>query len=106
MQKLPPHPNQKFYDSPRWKRLRLACRRRDHFRCVVCGASVARPGQARSDHIKSIATHPHLALDPKNVRTLCVVCDGRSHREKGRRLGAPREERFAGCDAEGWPFGS
>lgn len=105
MQKSPPHPNQEFYDSPAWKHLRLLTRRRDRFRCVVCGISVARPGQARSDHIKSVSTHPHLRLEPSNVRTLCTNCDGQAHRERNRGAGAARIELFRpkGCDIDGWP---
>src|SRR5574338_1233005 len=41
-----------FYLSPEWKILRLAALRRDRWRCVICGVSIAGKGQATVDHIK------------------------------------------------------
>jgi 5-methylcytosine-specific restriction enzyme A len=95
-----------FYDTPEWKALRLAILKRDHFRCVICGISVSRPGQAHCDHIQAISTHPHLALQPSNLRTLCVSCHNRSHRERGKGHGAPRDDRpmLIGCGVDGWPY--
>lgn len=102
---MPKQPNQNLYDSVEWKALRVATRRRDGYRCVVCGADVSAPGTARSDHILAVSAHPHLALDPTNVRTLCVRCDNQGHREKARGL-KQRDERFTpsgSVDAKGWP---
>lgn len=95
-----------FYLSRKWKELRLACLRRDGYRCVICHISVAGKGEARVDHILPRKTHPHLALDLGNVRVLCVLHDQQSHREKGTGA-AERDERFVirGCDADGWPVG-
>lgn len=102
---MPINPNQKLYDSIEWKVLRVATRRRDGYRCVVCGADVSAPGTARSDHILAVSTHPRLALDPANVRTLCTRCDNQSHREKARGS-KQRDERFTpsgAVDARGFP---
>jgi uncharacterized protein (TIGR02646 family) len=93
-----------FYTSTEWKRLRAAILKRDGYRCVVCKCDVSGKGQARVDHIKPRKTHPELALDPSNLRTLCSDHDNQSHREKA--SGAlQRHERFVirGCDADGWP---
>lgn len=104
-----------FYDSPAWRALRVATLRRDHYRCVICNISVVHKGQARVDHIKLVKTHPHLKLDPDNVRTLCTVCDAQSHRERGpgRYTLGGRIERFVpktrqsmvkGAGLDGWPY--
>ena len=101
-----------FYRSSEWRHLRAAIVRRDGFKCVVCGADVSASGAATVDHIKPRLTHPHLSLDPANLRTLCGSrakggngCDNQSHREKA--TGAPtRDERFVirGVDPAGWPI--
>lgn len=85
-----------FYSTPAWRKLRARVVRRDHYRCIVCKASVATPGSSRVDHIKPRKTHPHLELVESNCRTLCAACDNRRHAEKG---GAPR-----GCDVNGIPL--
>jgi 5-methylcytosine-specific restriction protein A len=101
-----------FYLSKAWRAIRAFVLRRDGHRCVICGADVSGKGQARVDHIQPRSTHPHLALDPTNCRTLCGTlesggnnCDAQAHRERASG-GGPRNERFAmrGCDADGWPL--
>jgi 5-methylcytosine-specific restriction endonuclease McrA len=93
-----------FYSSPAWRAVRARALSRDRFRCVVCGVSVAERGASRVDHIFPRRTHPHLALDLANLRTLCAAHDNQAHREKGAG-GGSRVERFApiGCGADGWP---
>lgn len=99
---MPTHP---LYGTLAWKRLRLATRKRDHFRCVVCGADVSAPGAARSDHIVSVKLRPDLALVASNIRTLCVLHDNQAHREKGSGKGM-RDARFIvrGADRNGMPL--
>jgi 5-methylcytosine-specific restriction endonuclease McrA len=94
-----------FYLSPQWRSLRAATVRRDRHRCVVCGCDVSRRGEARVDHIQPRSTHPHLALDPANCRTLCRLHDAQGHREKGSGV-TQRDERFviSGSDASGMPL--
>jgi len=90
-----------FYRSREWRRFRYAILVRDNFRCVICGADVSAIGAARVDHIKTLRTHPHLALEPSNARTLCVIHDAQGHREKG--SGArQRDARFSGATADGF----
>lgn len=105
-------PGDAFYRSAAWRALRQRVLARDGRRCVICGSDVSAPGAATVDHVKPRSTHPHLALDPANLRTLCVSrakggngCDNQSHREKA--TGAmSRDERFVirGADADGWPI--
>jgi 5-methylcytosine-specific restriction endonuclease McrA len=93
-----------LYVSAEWRRFRAMILARDGYRCVICGINVAGPGQARVDHIKRV-NDGGAVFDPANVRTLCVLHEQQSHREKG--TGAPyRQERFqlVGCDVSGMPF--
>lgn len=73
-----------FYSSEEWRELRIFVLRRDRWRCVLCGTGVHHKGMARVDHIKPRRTHPELARDTNNLRTLCPSCDNRRHAEKGR----------------------
>ena len=92
-----------FYLSAAWRELRAFVLSRDRYRCVICKCDVSAVGAARVDHIKRRSTHPELELDPDNCRTLCVLHDQQSHREK--RTGSlTRDQRFSGCDADGWPI--
>jgi 5-methylcytosine-specific restriction enzyme A len=59
-----------IYKTPRWKALRFQAKRRDGFKCVLCGAT----GRLNVDHIKPLRTHPELAFDLANLQTLCVPC--------------------------------
>jgi len=70
------------YEYPEWRRLRRQILARDGHRCTLCGKDVSGWRQMRVDHIKPVKTHPHLALTPSNLRTLCVKCDGIRHVEK------------------------
>lgn len=105
---LQPRPQQAFYKTSEWKALRLRVLKRDGYCCVICGNSVAGLGKARVDHIHSRKTHPHLAMNGNNLRSLCIDCDAQSHREKGGVPGTQnykqRKEYFTGCDETGWPI--
>ena len=90
-----------FYLTNQWRALRLFVLRRDGYRCIICGVGVTGVGQARVDHIRAIKDGG-AALDPVNLRTLCVRCDAQAHREKGH--GGPRDSRFSGNDSRGWPI--
>jgi hypothetical protein len=92
-----------FYASPEWRALRLACLRRDGYRCVVPGCS------APATHADHTETRPNLAyLCPAdrltNLRSLCGRHDSQV---KELASGTRRNEgRFTirGCDADGWPL--
>lgn len=69
----------KFYNSREWVKLRQQALRRDNYECQEC----KRLGLVKLndedkhktldvDHIKEIYTHPELALELDNLRTLCI----------------------------------
>ena len=95
-----------LYHSPAWRALRKRALMRAHWRCTICGVSIAKPGQARVDHIQPTLTRPDLALSLANLRSLCNRCDNQAHREKWQGRGAARVEKFVvvGCDANGMPL--
>ena len=96
---------QPFYYSKRWRYVRRLVLLRDHYRCVKCNADVSGPGQARVDHIKPRLSHPHLAYDMANLRSLCATCDNQSHAEKGHGKGShQRIEITKGFDRNGEPL--
>ncbi len=97
-------PTDPFYLSKEWRAARLAALKRDGYRCVVCSCSVSGKGQARVDHITP-RSRGGAPLDLTNLRTLCVLHDNQSHREKAAG-GGPRVERFIvkGLDADGRPL--
>jgi 5-methylcytosine-specific restriction protein A len=89
-----------FYDSARWRALRLQALQRDKYKCVHCGVSVAGYKKSRVDHVIERKVRPDLALTLSNLRTLCGVCDNRRHADK---LGnAPKVVVPTGED--GWPM--
>ena len=92
-----------FYQSEKWRALRLVALRRDRYRCVICSNSVAGKGMARVDHILPVSTHPHLALHLANVRSLCPRCDNQGHREKGEGR-SERNARFSAFNSDGRPL--
>lgn len=96
-----------FLTSRAWRFLRRLALERDHYRCVECKVDVSAPGAARVDHIKPRSTHPELARELSNIRTLCTRCDNQAHREKGAKVKTGgRRERIAitGFRADGSPI--
>lgn len=65
----------KFYNSWSWRKLRRAALERDNYECVWCKEDGLVTTQDRAtlevDHIKEIETHPELANELDNLRTLC-----------------------------------
>ena len=59
-----------FHQSPAWKALRLAARRRDGWRCVTCGSR----HRLEVDHTVPVERRPDLALVLDNLKTLCRNC--------------------------------
>jgi len=72
------------YDAD-WKRLR-----RDHLQreplCRPCLAMRRRIPATVVDHIKDIATHPHLRLVDENLQSMCARCHNRKtwYTQRGR----------------------
>jgi 5-methylcytosine-specific restriction protein A len=88
----------RFYDTPAWKAARRAALIRDSYRCVVCGRDISGKGQTRVDHIKPLATHPHLALTLANLRSLCPTHDNQTRTSRGAVF------TISGCDSAGRPL--
>lgn len=88
-------PQDSFYSSREWRRLRSAALKRDNHRCVACG----RPART-VDHIKRRKDGGADALH--NLRSLCDRHD-RSIKESasGKRA---RGGVLIGCDASGVPL--
>ncbi len=69
-----PKPTHPFYSSTAWKRLR-AQYRYDHPVCEVCGVNKTEIVH----HLLSIKVDPGGALDPENLKAVCVTCHNRWH---------------------------
>ena len=92
-----------FYRSPAWVNLRAAVLRRDRRRCRQCGET---RGQMHVDHILSRREQPGLALDPRNLITLCHACHSAKTARYDGGFGHARREDPGGCDADGNPIKS
>ena len=55
------------------RKMRYEILKRDHFRCTICGASVADGAKLEVDHIKPISKGGK--TEPNNLRTLCQSCN-------------------------------
>ena len=98
-------PNDPFYSSKRWKKLRARIKARDRHCCTNCGASVRyRKGVKGSsgyvDHIIERTERPDLAWYEPNLRTLCAACHNKRHGEQRRSRPVPV------IGADGFPAGS
>ena len=82
----------RVYRSIRWKRLRLAIKDRDGWRCRKCGKA----GRLEVHHIRPVAQDGD-PYDPENLRTLCRDCHFNAHRPENRAAGraAMRPDRRA-----------
>jgi 5-methylcytosine-specific restriction endonuclease McrA len=85
----------RFYQSGAWQKLRDAHLAK-HPNCVFCG----RPGR-KVDHKKPRRLRPDLALDPRNLQTLC---DGDHESVKKHHEHDDRHPLGGGVDASGRPL--
>lgn len=74
-------PNDSFYKSREWHRLRMKAIKRDGYQCRHCGANVRGKGLAHVDHVIARRKAPELALDLRNLETLCSTCHN-SHKKR------------------------
>lgn len=72
-----PRTRDPFLDSVAWKRLRDSKASETPW-CEEClrDKGIYVP-MVDVDHIKPRRTHPHLALTPSNLQSLCLACHGR-----------------------------
>lgn len=64
-------PWRRWYDTARWKALRLATFVRDHFTCQMCGRIEGQTRFLVCDHVKAHRGNAVLFWDPANLQTLC-----------------------------------
>lgn len=73
-----------FYNSVAWKLKRHEILDRDSYECQWCKEKGLVTTQFNSileiDHIKELETHPGLAMDNDNLRTLCKDCHNKRHK--------------------------
>lgn len=85
----------RFYQSGAWQKLRNAHIAR-HPNCALCG----KPGR-KVDHKQPRRLRPDLALDPRNLQTLC---DGDHESVKKHREADDRHPLGGGVDVSGRPL--
>ena len=61
----------KFYQSPKWRRLREKAMKRDHYECQECRRLGKYHRVENVHHIKEVKDRPDLALDLDNL-WICV----------------------------------
>ena len=95
-------PDEPFYHTAAWKRVRALALSRDCGMCQDCmdrfraGYGV-RPNRATMvHHIIPVSERPDLALDLDNLRALCYECHNKEHPEKHKQTKDRRPEKRAG----------
>ena len=84
-----------FYQHTPWLKLRRRVRIEGNFTCTRCGRQ-AFGRELHAHHVKPLASARSLALEPLNVRLLCVSCHDAEH--------ARLKRGNAGCDITGNPL--
>lgn len=67
-------PWQRWYNTARWRRLRLAALERDTFTCRICQRFDGDTSQLVADHIRPHRGDERLFWDDANIQTLCKPC--------------------------------
>jgi len=80
----PTNPHE-FYNSKQWEKKRKAVLRRDGYQCQRCRRYGKNTPAVTVHHIQPLDEYPELALDDKNLISLCNACHNKAHPEKGRR---------------------
>ncbi|MGG5304204.1 HNH endonuclease [Enterococcus pernyi] len=62
----------KFYQSPKWRRLREKAMKRDHYECQECRRLGKYHRVENVHHIKEVKDRPDLALDLDNLICVCI----------------------------------
>lgn len=68
-------PNNGFYSSEEWRRLRYRALKREGGACQCCGSRGAGNKPLHVDHIKPRSRFPELELDLNNLQVLCEDCN-------------------------------
>ena len=97
-------PPKRFYDDPRWKRLRLAFLKQSPL-CEDCRLRGRITVASHVDHKVAIKDAPERALHWSNLAALCGPCHSSKTATSDGGLGHKRRPRFVkGCDLSGWPI--
>ena len=75
--------NNNFYKSTKWKKKRKAILTRDGYLCQMCKRYGRRTPAETVHHIKHLDEYPELALDNRNLISVCSKCHNKLHPEKG-----------------------
>ena len=74
-----------FYKSGRWLRKRAKILRRDKYLCQNCLRYGRKTPAEIVHHIKPFDLYPELALNDKNLVSLCAACHNKAHPERAAR---------------------
>lgn len=69
----------KFYNSKGWKLKRRYILQRDRNLCQRCLQAGRLTTAKLVHHVKPLEEHPDLAMDDKNLISLCVPCHEQTH---------------------------
>lgn len=74
-----------FYNSRTWRNKRKQILKRDNYECQFCKAK-GKVGRGEVvHHIKHLKDRPDLALDDKNLTTVCNTCHELEHPDRFRK---------------------
>lgn len=76
-----------FYGSTTWKAKRESILRRDGYKCQNCKRYGKSTPATTVHHIKPFEDFPELALENKNLISLCEACHNKEHPEKAKKRG-------------------
>ena len=71
-----------FYTSAKWRHKREIILKRDGYLCQNCKRYGKQVQAVTVHHIKHLDEYPELALDSKNLISLCNACHNKQHPEK------------------------
>lgn len=79
-------PWRKWYNTTRWKALRIQTFIKDHFTCRICSVLEGNTSKLICDHIEPHKGDERLFWDEENLQTLCKPCHDRVKQKEERRF--------------------
>lgn len=77
----------KWYNTARWRKLRMATLIRDRFTCQICGLLTGDTSKLVADHKKPHRGDERLFWDEGNLQCLCAPCHNSVKQKEERGLG-------------------